>query len=104
MSFLTKKNCSWYEKIGKYCDENNIAYTRYSDDLSFSGDFDVKTIINMVAMLLKEKGFKLNEKKIKVVFNKTRQQITGIVVNKKMKLKIQKKMIMKISRKMKRTI
>lgn len=78
---------SFDEKIGKYCDENNIAYTRYSDDLSFSGDFDVKTIINMVAMLLKEKGFKLNEKKIKVVFNKTRQQITGIVVNKKVNIR-----------------
>ena len=34
------------EKIGRYCNQNSICYTRYSDDMSFSGDFDVKKVAN----------------------------------------------------------
>lgn len=75
------------EKIGRYCNENSICYTRYSDDMSFSGNFDVKKVIDMVSGYLKEMGFSLNYKKIKVITRKTRQQITGIVVNKKLNVK-----------------
>lgn len=78
---------SFDEKIGKYCDEKKISYTRYSDDMSFSGDFNIKEIISLVERLLKENGFKLNKKKIKVVSKKTRQQITGIVVNEKINIR-----------------
>lgn len=78
---------SFDEKIGKYCEENGITYTRYSDDLSFSGDFDVNEIIVLAQNLLKEKGLKLNKKKIKVVSKKTRQQVTGIIVNEKVNIR-----------------
>lgn len=78
---------SFDEKVGKYCKEKGISYTRYSDDMSFSGDFDVEDLINTVGSLLDEKGFKLNKKKIKVVSKKTRQQITGIVVNEKINIR-----------------
>lgn len=78
---------SFDEKIGKYCKENNITYTRYSDDLSFSGDFELKELMDIVVRELKEKGFKLNKKKVKVISNKTRQQITGIIVNKKLNIR-----------------
>lgn len=75
------------EKVGSYCEKRNISYTRYSDDLTFSGDFDVKNLIKYVNKLLYEYNFRLNKKKIKVVSKKTRQQVTGIVVNEKVNIR-----------------
>ncbi len=78
---------SFDEKVGSYCEKRNINYTRYSDDLTFSGDFDVKDLIKYVNELLYEYNFRLNKKKIKVVSKKIRQQVTGIVVNEKVNIR-----------------
>ncbi len=78
---------SFDEKLGKYCELNNISYTRYSDDMSFSGSFNVNDLISYVETLLKENGFKLNKKKTKIITQKRRQQITGIVVNQKLNVR-----------------
>ncbi len=74
------------EVVGKYCSNNSISYTRYSDDLTFSGDFNVTSVINMVKEELKKYGFKLNYEKIHVIRNNKRQLVTGIVVNKKINI------------------
>lgn len=75
------------EHIGRYCIERNISYTRYSDDMTFSGDFNVKEVIKHVNECLFNEGFRLNKEKIKVVSNKTRQQVTGIIVNEKLSIR-----------------
>lgn len=72
--------------IDAYCKDKNINYTRYSDDMTFSGEFDIRKLIKYVNELLFKEGFRLNKSKIKVVLNTTRQQVTGIVVNKKLNL------------------
>lgn len=72
--------------IDAYCKDKNINYTRYSDDMTFSGDFDIRKLIKYANELLYKEGFKLNKSKIKVVLNTTRQQVTGIVVNEKINL------------------
>ena len=72
--------------IDEYCKDKNINYTRYSDDMTFSGDFDIRKLIKYVNELLYKEGFKLNKSKIKVVLNTTRQQVTGIIVNEKINL------------------
>ena len=72
------------EKIGLFCKNNEIEYTRYSDDMTFPGDFNTRKLIKKVNELLYEEGFCLNKKKIVVVNKKTRQQVTGIVVNEKL--------------------
>lgn len=71
------------EIVGSFCKSKDISYTRYSDDMTFSGDFNIKEIISLVNKLLYKNGFRLNKKKIKVVTQSTRQQVTGIVVNRK---------------------
>ena len=78
---------SFDEKIGNYCDNLNISYTRYSDDLTFSGDFNVQEIISLVKDELRKYHFQLNYDKIKVIRNNNRQIVTGIVVNKKLSIK-----------------
>ena len=71
------------EKIGLFCEKNNISYTRYSDDMTFSGDFNVKMVIFKVKDELKKMGMQLNYDKIHVIHNNMSQQVTGITVNEK---------------------
>lgn len=71
------------EEIGVFCEDNNISYTRYSDDMTFSGNFDVKKVIYKVKDELKKLGMQLNYRKIHVIYNNMSQQVTGITVNEK---------------------
>ncbi|MDF2653677.1 MAG: RNA-directed polymerase [Bacillota bacterium] len=69
--------------IESYCFRRGIHYTRYSDDMFFSGDFQPFHIIGFIRKLLKKNGYTLNEKKIVVAGSGNRQTVTGVVVNKR---------------------
>lgn len=68
-------------QIAYFCDAHGIAYTRYSDDLTFSGDFSPDMLIRVVSRLLKENGFALNEGKTVIARRGARQLVTGVLVN-----------------------
>ena len=74
------------EKIGSYCEQKGIAFTRYCDDMTFSGDFDEKEVIELVKCELKKLGLFLKNRKTAVIPNTKRQTVTGIVVNEKINL------------------
>ena len=82
LSNLVLKNFDNY--IGQYCEKNNINYSRYCDDLTFSGDFNVSKMITKVKGFLEEMGYNLNLKKTRVLKSYQSQIVTGIVVNKKL--------------------
>ena len=69
--------------MGAWCEEREINYTRYSDDMTFSGLFDEKKLKRKVRNYLLAMGFELNEKKTRLLGRHTRQTVTGIVVNEK---------------------
>ena len=71
------------ESIGVWCENNNISYTRYSDDMTFSGNFIPKDIIIKVRKMLNKLGLQLNNNKIHVITRSSCQHVTGIVVNEK---------------------
>ncbi len=71
------------ETLGCWCENNHITYTRYCDDMTFSGDFDPAPVIAFVREELKKRGFVLNDKKITVVRTGRRKTVTGVVVNEK---------------------
>lgn len=73
-------------KIMNYCKENKISYTRYCDDMTFSGDFNVNELTSYAKKLLKENGFLLNKRKTRVINQSNRQLVTGIVVNEKLSI------------------
>ena len=74
------------EQIGQWCRERGIAYTRYCDDMTFSGDFEPAKLIRFIRPELKKLGFLLNEQKTRIQHPGQRQNVTGIVVNEKMSI------------------
>lgn len=72
--------------IGDWCLERNIEYTRYCDDMTFSGDFNVKKLHHKVEAFLDVLGFSLNQKKTKLLSSGKQQLVTGITVNQKMQV------------------
>ena len=65
----------------------DVTYTRYADDLTFSGSerllAGLKTFIPLVTKVIRHEQFVLNLAKRKVIRNNQRQQVTGVVVNEK---------------------
>lgn len=74
------------EELGSWCEQNNIAYTRYSDDMTFSGDFNPHEVISKVRKMLYRLNLKINNKKIKVIYHHQCQKVTGLVVNEKVRV------------------
>ena len=74
------------DTVGKWCKNKNIAYTRYCDDMTFSGNFDVKEVVSFIKTQLRKNGFLLNTAKTRVCRNNKRQSVTGIVVNEKLSI------------------
>jgi len=63
-----------------------ITYTRYADDLTFSGDSECKRILPFVSRVIHECGYELDERKTQL-YRKGRQQlVTSLVVNDKANL------------------
>lgn len=74
------------ETVGAFCNKKKIAYTRYCDDMTFSGDFDEREIIDFVKHELGKLGLFLKKRKTAVIPASKRQTVTGIVVNEKLNI------------------
>ena len=74
------------EELGNWCDLMNISYTRYSDDMTFSGAFNPSELITKVRKMLYKLGLELNNDKIHIVYKSSSQNVTGIVVNEKVQV------------------
>jgi len=69
------------EEVAAFCAPKQIVYTRYCDDMTFSGSFDPKEVKAFVAQALFRRGFRLNLRKTVVARRHQRQTVTGLVVN-----------------------
>lgn len=60
-------------------------YTRYADDMTFSGDddlaFHAPKFIGLVTKIVQSEGLSLNDKKTRVMRQGRQQRVTGVVVN-----------------------
>lgn len=74
------------KRIGGFTKKHEIRYTRYADDMSFSGTFEPGMVIKFVRNVLDDVNLRVNEKKIRVRKKHQRQEVTGIVVNEKMQV------------------
>lgn len=56
-------------------------YTRYADDITFSGKCGMNKIIEIASVILKEEGFYINDCKTRIAYKHQRQEVTGLIVN-----------------------
>ncbi|OLA72409.1 MAG: hypothetical protein BHW62_10190 [Acinetobacter sp. CAG:196_36_41] len=97
--YLSNLACYEFDKdISSYCDEKNIAYTRYADDLLFSAnDIDLlKNLKNDIYSYTKKHSvaglnIQINHKKTKLIKNTSHKKVTGITINDQ-KIKASKKL------------
>jgi hypothetical protein len=66
----------------------NVVYTRYADDMTFSSNHNVyqnnSDFIQELHRLIKNENFVINQNKTRLQKKNRRQQVTGIIVNKKL--------------------
>ena len=56
-------------------------YSRYADDITFSGANDIVGIISISKKIITEEGFTINEKKTRIAYSHQKQEVTGLIVN-----------------------
>lgn len=71
--------------LASACD---ATYTRYADDLIFSGDADFCRCLRrfriQVCSILMEEGFQIQSRKTRVMYSGQRQQVAGLVLNERL--------------------
>lgn len=78
-------------KLAALAAEYGLTYTRYADDLTFSGDvFPKEQIIPQVKRIIRDEKFKPNHKKTHFMNQSSRKIITGVSVASGVKLTIPK--------------
>ncbi|SRR6266478_48842 len=74
-------------RLYSLAEENDFTYTRYADDLTFSGESELLTSLPLIRKILKEEGFLINETKTRIMLEHRQQEVTGLVVNKRVAVK-----------------
>lgn len=57
------------------------SYSRYADDITFSGKKDIKSIVDVAISIILDEGFIINDKKTRILYPHQRQEVTGLLVN-----------------------
>lgn len=77
------------KKMEALARNHGLTYTRYADDLTFSGDSLSKDLLLLsIKQIVEEEGFVLNEKKTRFLSAHKRKIITGVSVSSGVKLTI----------------
>lgn len=71
------------KRLGKLAESIGADYSRYADDITFSGKKSIHTIIPLVEKIVAEEGFLINKNKTRLQYNNQRQEVTGLIVNNK---------------------
>lgn len=69
-------------RLDGYARHNDLRYTRYGDDLAFSGDrVDTDRLLWAVGRIVDAEGFRVHPGKTRVMHSHQRQALAGLVVN-----------------------
>ena len=71
------------KRLGRLAESIGADYSRYADDITFSGKRNISSIIYLVEQIVEEEGFKVNKNKTRLQYNNQRQEVTGLIVNNK---------------------
>ena len=71
----------------------SFSYTRYADDITFSGTAqqnNATAIVWHIKKVLQEEGFTMHPDKVRIMQKTNRQEVTGVVVNKQLNISREK--------------
>lgn len=75
------------EEISELCNKQRISYTRYSDDMYFSGQgFNPYELIYSVKGILYRNKFSANDEKTRIYYQGVQQRVLGVCVNNKLQM------------------
>lgn len=69
------------KRLGCLAKKIGADYTRYADDITFSGKKSIKKYIEVIKKIISEEGYTINEEKFRLQYYYQRQEVTGLVVN-----------------------
>ena len=72
------------KRLGKFAESIEATYSRYADDITFSGKKGIVSIVPIVTTIIEDEGYCVNEKKTRFQYKNHRQEVTGIIVNDKL--------------------
>lgn len=70
------------KRLFSLCKDKGIDYTRYADDLTFSGDIMLSKYLPIISEIVEDEGFQINTTKTRISYQHHRQVVTGLTVNK----------------------
>ncbi len=80
---------SFGPEIKEYCDQHGYTLTIYADDITISSDDhvdDIAGLLEAITNIVHKHGFRVNRKKTKVMSDRRRQWVCGVVTNVKTNL------------------
>ena len=80
--FISNVICRNLDKRLKgLCLKNGFIYSRYADDLTFSGNKNIIFHLNKIKKIIENEGFYINTSKERITYQNHQQSVTGLVVN-----------------------
>ena len=76
-----------YPRIKGLCDQQEIEFSIYADDVTFSSNRNLGKYKNLLRKIFNDEGFEINEDKVKLSKKGEHQEVTGYVVNEKVNIK-----------------
>lgn len=71
------------KRLGTLAERIGANYTRYADDITFSGRRNLKKYESLIRKIIIDEGYEINEKKFRLQYSFQRQEVTGLIVNRK---------------------
>lgn len=71
------------KRLSSLANKFNCSYTRYADDITFSGCIGIKNMLLTVEKIIIEEKFSINDAKVRLQYKNQRQEVTGLIVNEK---------------------
>ncbi|MNJ24090.1 reverse transcriptase [compost metagenome] len=68
------------ERLGRIASKYGLRYTRYADDLTFSGRYISKNVPPLISAIVGEFGLTINDSKTRLLIEKNKKLVTGLSV------------------------
>lgn len=69
------------KRLSKLAEELKVNYSRYADDITFSGEIEKLPKIRLLRHIIREEGFNINWKKVGIYRKGRKQMVTGLTVS-----------------------